>query len=305
MSRVGSAGRAPAVWRMTSDPNRFAPAAAPETDQGRDSAGPQCGHRVVGQGDRDDLRGRGHDPDQRDDEQDAVPPVRGRLGLERPARRATAAERGDRERDDRQDRDGDDEAPRQPLDRLASGDEPPHGAHQADDDDGCARGHEDRHGEDDDRAQALEGTDVPGRAGDRLRRHHEIPSARTATTTASTTKSHPLAGRAPAPGGPDGKDDRGCRARRARLRRATAGAASDAGRSPRRRRAPASRRPGASGTGTPTMARRSPPGVAAPRPPERSDQPGNKEPDHHECDRRRRRARDAGHRARTCEKRDP
>ena len=123
--------REPCAGRLEDDvrPEPVRPRGRPETDQGRDAAGPQGGHRVVGQGDRDHLRGRGDDPDQGDDEQDAVPPVRGRLDLERPTRRATAAERGDRERDDRQDRDGHDETPRQPVDRLAPGDEPPDGAH--------------------------------------------------------------------------------------------------------------------------------------------------------------------------------
>ena len=115
------------------------PGRRPEPDEGRDPAGPQGGHRIVGEGDRDDLGRRGHDPDQGDDEEHAVAPVRGRLGLERPAGRAPRADRRDRERDDRQDRDRHDEPHGSRSTGSPSGDEPPDGAGEADDDDRRAR----------------------------------------------------------------------------------------------------------------------------------------------------------------------
>ena len=164
------------------------------------------------------------------------------------------AERGDRERDDRQDRDGTTR---------------PHGSRSTGSprvmDRQTARARlttmtaapvamKIATANDDDRAQALERTDVAGRPRDRLRRHREV-AQRSCDDDRQDHEQPFLPGRARGPGGPDGEDDRGRPARPGPLPRATDGAGAGVGRSTRRPRGPASRPPGASGTGTPTRER--------------------------------------------------
>ena len=159
---------------MTPAPNRSAAAAPARPTRTANPGGPQCRHGFARQADRDDLRRRGDDADQRDQEQQAVSPVRCRLGVERTARRQPRGEGRHAESDRRQDEDHEHGAPRQPIERIRAGDRTPRGTGQAGRDDRGPGGHQDRHRERHDGPQPAHGAGVVlAIAGGRRRQRHE------------------------------------------------------------------------------------------------------------------------------------